>query len=212
MRNHPSQYNVILWDFDGVILDSMRIRDLGFKIVLKDYPIDQVDKMMKYHRANGGLSRYVKFRYFFEIIRGEKITDKLVKELAQQFSEVMLRELPKTEHIISQTLVFIQEQHQKRKEQRIVSGSDQTELRILCQKLGLTPYFQSIHGSPTPKTELIENILKNQSRPVSDYCLIGDSHNDYDAARANGVDFFGFNNKHLKNINRRYLESFIPND
>lgn len=207
MRNHPSEYPVILWDFDGVILDSMGVRDLGFEIVLKKYPSDQVDELMKYHRANGGLSRYVKFRYFYETIRDEKITDQQVNELAQQFSEVMLRELPKKEHIIPQTLAFIQAQYQKGKEQRIVSGSDQTELRTLCQKLGLTPYFQSIQGSPTPKSELVANILKTQARPASDYCLIGDSHNDYDAARANGIDFFGFNNERLKTLGKAYISN-----
>jgi phosphoglycolate phosphatase-like HAD superfamily hydrolase len=209
MRNHPTDYPVILWDFDGVILDSMEVRDLGFEIVLKDYPTDQVDQLMKYHRSNGGLSRYVKFRYFFETIRGEKITDEQVNELAQEFSEVMLRELPKEEHIIPQTLAFIQEQHQKRKEQRIVSGSDQTELRILCTKLGLTPYFKSIHGSPKPKSELVANILKNPSRSAIDCCLIGDSHNDFDAAIANGISFFGFNNEKLKGLlDAKYIKSF----
>lgn len=209
MRNHPSEYPVILWDFDGVILDSMGVRDLGFEIVLKDFPNDQVDELMKYHRANGGLSRYVKFRYFFETIRGEKITKQRLSELAQQFSEVMLRELPKTEHIIPQTLAFIQEQHQKGKEQHIVSGSDQIELRILCQKLGLSPYFQSIQGSPAPKSELVANILKNQSRLASEYCLIGDSHNDYDAARVNGIDFLGFNNESLVGLEgAKYIKTF----
>lgn len=56
---------IIFWDFDGVIMDSMKVRDEGFKIVLKDYPSDQVEKLMEFHRNNGGLSRYVKFRYFF---------------------------------------------------------------------------------------------------------------------------------------------------
>jgi len=208
MRNHPSEYPVILWDFDGVILDSMGVRDLGFEIVLKEYPNDQLDELMKYHRANGGLSRYVKFRYFFETIRGEKINDQQLNELAQKFSEVMLHELPNTDLIISKSLAFIQEQHQKGKEQHIVSGSDQTELRILCEKLTINHFFTTIQGSPTPKTELITGILAEQARPKDKFCLIGDSKNDYDAAQANGIDFFGFNNVKLVSLGKRYITRF----
>lgn len=208
MRNHPSEYPLILWDFDGVILDSMGVRDLGFEIVLKDYPTEQVNELMKYHRANGGLSRYVKFRYFFEIIRGEQITDERVNDLARLFSEVMLRELPKKEHIIKETLEYIQRQHDKGKEQHIVSGSDQTELRLLCKELNIDRYFSTIQGSPTPKTKLVSSILADHNRPKDEFCLIGDSKNDYDAARANGIDFYGFNNVKLVSLGKRYITRF----
>ena len=60
---------IIFWDFDGVILNSNKVRDSGFEIVLKDFPKNQVELLLNYHRQNGGLSRYVKFRYFFEVIR-----------------------------------------------------------------------------------------------------------------------------------------------
>ena len=82
-------FKVILWDFDGVLMDSNAIRGLGFEKVLADYPTDQVAALMKFHETNGGLSRYVKFRHFFEEIRKEKITDEQVTELAESFSGVM---------------------------------------------------------------------------------------------------------------------------
>ena len=56
---------VILWDFDGVILDSDKIRVEGFKQSLKDYPSNQVQALLDYHHRNGGLSRYNKFKFFF---------------------------------------------------------------------------------------------------------------------------------------------------
>jgi beta-phosphoglucomutase-like phosphatase (HAD superfamily) len=48
-----------LWDFDGVILDSMRVRYFGFREIFKDFTKEQVYKHIEYHRTNGGLSRYV---------------------------------------------------------------------------------------------------------------------------------------------------------
>ena len=64
----------ILWDFDGVILDSMKVRDWGFEEIFKKYNRKLVDQLLYYHRINGGLSRYVKIRYFFEELLGQSIT------------------------------------------------------------------------------------------------------------------------------------------
>ena len=66
---------VILWDFDGVIINSNQIRERGFREVLSEYPISQIESLIDFHRRNGGLSRYVKFKYFFNDIRGEDISN-----------------------------------------------------------------------------------------------------------------------------------------
>ncbi|WP_431242699.1 HAD family hydrolase [Flavobacterium sp. P21] len=143
-------FKTILWDFDGVIMDSMPVRDKGFEIVLQKYPQEQVSLLMDYHRKNGGLSRYHKFRYFFEEIRKESITEDEIQGLAKQFSTVMLESLLDESLLIKDTVIFIEENYTKYN-MHIVSGSDGNELRYICEKLGLSKYFISIHGSPTPK-------------------------------------------------------------
>jgi beta-phosphoglucomutase-like phosphatase (HAD superfamily) len=50
-------YKVLLWDFDGVMMDSMPVRELGFRQVLERFPKDQVDELLQFHRKNGGWSR-----------------------------------------------------------------------------------------------------------------------------------------------------------
>jgi beta-phosphoglucomutase-like phosphatase (HAD superfamily) len=114
-------YETILWDFDGVIMDSMSVRDKGFEIVLQSYPIEQVGLLMQYHRKNSGLSRYHKFRYFFEEIRKEAITDFEIQNLAEEFSKVMLQNLLEPSLLIQDSLCFIRENHLKYK-MHIVSG------------------------------------------------------------------------------------------
>lgn len=64
----------IIWDFDGVIVESNHIREKGFRKVLESFPENQVEELLVFHNNNGGLSRYVKFRYFFENIRKEEIS------------------------------------------------------------------------------------------------------------------------------------------
>ena len=48
----------VLWDFDGVILDSMKVRDWGFREIFKNYDNKKVEQLIDYHNLNGGLSRY----------------------------------------------------------------------------------------------------------------------------------------------------------
>lgn len=199
----------ILWDFDGVILDSMAVRDWGFEEIFKDFDKKRVAQLLTYHRKNGGLSRYVKIRYFYEDILGESITEEEVLAYAEKFSVLMKKELTNPKNLIKDTVDFIKSNYQKYNF-HIVSGSDGEELRFLCNELGLTPYFLSIQGSPTPKNKLVEDLLNKYAYNQIETCLIGDSMNDFDAASKNNIDFYGYNSNLLKdNFGIVYIESFI---
>ena len=133
---------VILFDFDGVIIDSMNIREEGFRKVLKDYPENQVNDLIDFHIRNGGLSRYVKFRYFFSEIRKESVKDNIILRLADAFSVIMLKELCRKDLLIKDCVDFIKHNYLTIP-MHIVSGSDQKELRIICEALDLSKYFWS---------------------------------------------------------------------
>ncbi len=202
-----SNKEVIFWDFDGVIVDSEKVRIAGFEKVLSDYPREEVCELIQYHKENGGLSRYVKFRYFFEEIRKTSITNQEINELSSQFSDIMRERLIKKDILIETTLNFIKKNFKKIK-MHIVSGSDEEELRYLCKKLDIARFFISIHGSPTPKIELVKSLLKDIMVNRDKMILIGDSINDFEAATTNDVEFFGFNNPGLRDRGINYIESF----
>ena len=191
----------ILWDFDGVILDSMSIRDYGFVEIFKNFSNEQLDKLLEYHRENGGLSRYVKIRYFYEEILNESITNEKVQELASKFSEIMKERLVDKENLINDSLNFIRENYSNY-HFHIVSGSDQTELRFLCEKLDVKSFFISIHGSPTQKSELVRVLMEKENYDKNNTALIGDSINDFDAAVKNDINFFNYNNTEIMHLGK----------
>lgn len=197
----------ILWDFDGVILDSMDIRDSGFEKIFSEFDESKTKLLLEYHRLNGGLSRYVKIRYFFESILKQSITEPEVFKYASRFSDVMRKELVLRERLILDAVTYIKNNYEDYNF-HIVSGSDQEELRFLCNELGLTNYFISIQGSPTPKNTLVKDLLENYGYLPAQTCLIGDSINDYEAARSNDISFYGYNSKILKTKVETYIESF----
>lgn len=200
--------SVILWDFDGVILNSMPIREYGFKTVLKNYPKKEVEKLLKFHRENGGLSRYVKFRYFFEEILEEDLSDERLGRFTTQYSEIMREKLCQREFLITETVNFIDENQSKYK-MHIVSGSDEKELQYLCEQLQISHFFESITGSPTPKVELVSSLIEKYDYNTIELCLIGDSRNDFEAAQFNGIDFYGYNNNSISQLGKQYIKSFF---
>jgi phosphoglycolate phosphatase-like HAD superfamily hydrolase len=197
----------IIFDFDGVILDSMPIRDFGFREIFKEFSEDLVEKFLQYHRYNGGISRYIKIRYFYEELLNQNITEDKVNKLAEKFSTIMKKELINKKYLINQSVDFIKNNH-KHYKLHIASGSDQIELRYLCKELGLSEYFLSIHGSPTHKNDLVKGILESNSYNTNETILIGDSINDYEASHANDINFYGYNNKKLKSCSKIYLNDY----
>jgi phosphoglycolate phosphatase-like HAD superfamily hydrolase len=191
---------IIFWDFDGVILNSNEVRDNGFETVLKDFPTEQIEQLLTYHKQNGGLSRYVKFRYFFEHVRGEEVSEKEVNEWAAKSSIIMLNSLKDKTLLIPETNDFIEKNYLNYK-MHIVSGSDQSELRELCKSLEIEHFFKSIHGSPTPKKKWVKELIEKHRYDPNECVLIGDSFNDWEAASTSQINFLAYNNKQLEKYN-----------
>ena len=189
----------IFWDFDGVILASHPIREMGFKVALQKYPEKEVEALLAYHRENGGWSRYVKFEYFFEQIRKEPYSEEDILHLASAYSNAVKSLLINKDLLIEESISFILNKGKKYR-MYIASGSDGKELNEVCQGLGISAYFHSIHGSPEKKSAILNRILKEHQHDPSSCLMIGDAKNDYDAAKENNIPFLGYNNSEIEQL------------
>jgi phosphoglycolate phosphatase-like HAD superfamily hydrolase len=183
------KYRHIIFDFDGVLVESNEIRFNGFRKLFKDYSEEQVEKLVCYAKANGGVSRYKKIEYFFEVIRQEPISDESVNLLAAQFSKLVEQDVVEAKSVAG-SLEFLEE-YSCLFDFAIVSGSDQMELRRICEKRKIDRFFKTILGSPTEKKENIATLLSELSWSPEKSLYVGDSNNDLDSARANNLDFVG---------------------
>ena len=197
----------ILFDFDGVIIDSMPIREVGFRQIFQDFDKYLVDSLIDYHNQNGGLSRYEKIDFFFNKILKKPIQKNQSLSYAKSFSNIMKKELINKKYLITDSLFFIKGNYNKYN-LHIVSGSDEEELKYLCNELGIATYFHSIHGSPTDKSTLVKKILLDNNYNMNETILIGDSINDLDASNDNGIKFYGYNNLNLRNLSDIYLQDY----
>ena len=196
----------ILWDFDGVILNSMKIKGDGFIELFKEYDNKYLLELEKYHYENGGVSRFDKIRYFYSEIIKKNITESEIIKLADKFAKIIEIKLYDKNNLISETVVFIRNNY-KKYNFHIVSGAENIELNNLCDNFALTQYFKSIDGSPTKKNILVQDIIEKYNYKKEETVLIGDAMTDYNASIKNDIKFYGYNNVELKQF-ANYIDSF----
>ena len=190
-NNCNAQYKYIIFDFDGVLAESNEVRFEGFQLLFKNYPEDQVDKLVEYAKLNGGVSRYEKIRYFFESIRNESINDESIQDYAKQYSDLVKQKVVEA-FPVKGSLEFLN-RYKDKYVFSIVSGSDQNELRSVCKERMIYNFFVDILGSPISKEKNIFNLLADRKWEKGQCVYIGDSINDLHAAQNNGIDFIGRN-------------------
>ncbi|WP_445357564.1 HAD family hydrolase [Microbulbifer sp. ANSA002] len=184
-----SAYETLVFDCDGVVLHSNSVKTQAFYQAVLPYGKAAAESMVDYHLANGGVSRYKKFAYFFEYI---------LPELALRCSGPGLDVLLKTyaeevrQGLLSCDIVSGLAQLRKKTINArwlIVSGGDQEELRNVFSQRGLEGLFDGgIFGSPHTKDEILSRELAN-GNILKPALFLGDSKYDYQAASGAGLDF-----------------------
>ena len=181
------KYKHIIFDFDGVLVESNSLRFEGFRQLFRTYPNDQVQRLVEYAMLNGGMSRYEKIKYFFEEIRYETIPDASVQALSKQYTELVKQKVIDAESVKG-SLGFLSNNYTNY-DFAIVSGSDQQELREVCQARKIYQLFFKILGSPEKKEINLSRLLSEAGWEKGSCLFVGDSLNDLEAAQLNKIDF-----------------------
>ena len=203
-------FNHIFWDFDGVLINSDKIRSDGFRHIFKLYKDRHIIELLNFHKKNGGLSRYIKINYFYEKIIKKPLTEKLLKFHLLDYTNFVSNKLINPKLLIENNILIIREKQNLN--HYIVSASDEEELKMITNKLKIDSLFNQINGSPTTKDNNITQIINKFKLNRNDCVLIGDSINDFNAANINNIEFIGYNNIDLKNRIKNYaikLDNFL---
>ena len=89
----------IIFDFDGVILDSVDVKTKAFKQMYSIYGDAVMRKVVDYHLLNGGISRYEKFKYFHENFLNISLSNTEVDHMASEFSKIVFKKVCNSEYI-----------------------------------------------------------------------------------------------------------------
>lgn len=185
MKQLIFQYSTLVFDCDGVVLNSNKVKTDAFFRAVLPYGKTAAEAMVVYHVANGGVSRYKKFKYFLQEIVPDQRGPNL-DELLKAYAAYVRKGLLNCE--IAPGLKELR-QHTCNARWLIVSGGDQSELRDIFSQRELLPFFDGgIFGSPNTKDEILEREVTNGSI-LEPALFLGDSKYDYQAASRKGLDF-----------------------
>ena len=182
-----SKYKTVIFDCDGVILQSNKIKTNAFRDALIDEPNDLVDKFISYHQDNGGISRYVKFEHYYRNIKHEKQYLLMSKKAISRYAKIVLDQLMEVQYVPG-FLDIINYLNINKTPCFVVSGGDQDEFHKIFKHREIFNNFIGIFGSPVSKNDHIKTLVKGNklNYPI---ILFGDAHSDMGAALDNNIDF-----------------------
>ena len=178
----------LVLDFDGVILESVDLKTKAMRRLFADHPA-HLDAIARYHTDNAGMSRYDKFRHFYETLFREPLPDEEMNRLDRAFGALVAGEIDVCPFVAGAPAFL--EARAAELPLFIASGTPQPELRDIVARRGLAPLFAGVYGSPASKAHHLRAIAAQLQTPPATLLFVGDGRQDFDAAAEVGSRFIG---------------------
>ncbi len=187
MKRLPVAPQLVIFDFDGVIVESNAIKDRAFYTLYLPYGEAAAQRANELHMLNPGASRYEKFAIIHREVLGCEITSRESQALGQGFTALCF------EAVCDCPLVAGAEEfltiYSKRLTLALASATPEEELVAIVEKRGLSRHFRHAFGKPPSKVENLHRILTCENLAPDRAVFVGDQPSDRDAARQVGVPF-----------------------
>jgi phosphoglycolate phosphatase-like HAD superfamily hydrolase len=184
-----NKVEAIIFDFDGVLVESVDVKTQAFAEMYKQYGPKIVEQVVAYHLEHGGVSRYEKFRYYQETFLGQSLSSSEEKILGDIFSK-MVKDAVVNAPWVPGAYEFISEYHQTFA-LFVASGTPDEEIKEIVSRRDIASYFISVHGAPAEKAAIIRSICEEHGFKNRSVLMVGDAITDYIGARIAGVRFVG---------------------
>jgi len=178
---------VIVFDFDGVLVNSNPLKDKAWFDIFDNYPNVPRNIVADVLSKNKG-TRFDILRNIFEQagFPKEEIQQRIEAE-ALRFDALVQDWIVKQGLIpgVANTLANFS----TRFHIYINSGTPSPSLKTNVERLGIKHYFQDIYGSPPNKEENLKTILDRENISEKEAVVIGDAEEDYRSACSQGTFF-----------------------
>jgi phosphoglycolate phosphatase-like HAD superfamily hydrolase len=179
----------IIFDYDGVIAESVNVKTEAFAELYKPFGLEIEKKVIEHHEANGGISRFEKFKIYHKQYLSIELDEVGIQKLANQFSDLVLTKVIDSPYIKGAYEFLVA--NQGRYDLFISTGTPTDEIETILAIKNTRQYFEAVYGSPESKTSHVNKIIEETSYQSRELVFIGDATTDRDAARNTGVHFIG---------------------
>lgn len=177
-------FDIIIFDCDGVILDSNKLKSDAFYLASKKYGEENAKKLVQLNHSLGGVNRHKKFKIFFEEIMNMENYELEYEDICTEFSKLVRQSYNNCD--FTQGFLDCIESLPKNIKKYVVSGGAQDELREVFDYKKISKFFDGIYGGPTDKIEIITKLNFSNNHKV---LFIGDGLKDWETADHFGFDF-----------------------
>lgn len=178
----------IVFDFDGVLVDSVEVKTEAFMALYADHGEAVVAEVRAFHLRNGGMSRYDKLRHWQRTLVAGPDDEATVQALGDRFGAIVKSRVIAAPEIAGAGAALAT--LSARLPLHVASATPEAELKEIVAARGLTGYFASIHGVPTRKAEALRMRLA-EGIAADEVLMIGDATADHAAALEVGTAFLG---------------------
>lgn len=183
------RFDAVVFDFDGVLVESVEVKTRAFAALYAPYGAEIERKVVEYHLAQAGISRFVKFRYFQEVLLGVPYTDEDEKRLSMDFSLRVLENVVHAPFVVG-AYEFLEGNYQKLP-LFVASATPEDELLTIVAHRGMEKYFVSVYGAPAKKHEILKRIISSCCLAPERVLMVGDAMADFEGALEAGTGFVG---------------------
>lgn len=181
-----AQLDAILFDVDGVLIDSLRVKGDAFATAFSDHP-DRRDEIVDLHLASGGVNRIEKISRMHVLAVGRPPTEAELANRVEAFAAavrdgvIAAPEIPGAEAALRSWT--------GRVPLHAVSATPQGELEVILEARGIASLLTSVEGWPPGKSDLVGGLLERCGYRPQRCVVVGDSREDLASATSNGTLF-----------------------
>ena len=191
------QYKLFIFDFDGVVVDSLHIRDQGFYEAFLSYGLVAAEKARNYHIKNRGINRRDKFAQILGSVLNTPYNSQDIEDIESRFSEFINTKLLNSPLLVDYLQLL---NLSKKFPVTIVSTAPKEEVLKVAKHKGILSFFSRIYGGSDKKNIDIDSIVDEFQCPRNQVVFVGDSYRDYEAAVKAKIDFIGIVKKNTTSV------------
>jgi phosphoglycolate phosphatase-like HAD superfamily hydrolase len=181
------KYKNIIFDFDGVLAESLHIKTQAFYQMYEQYGKEVAQQVVKHHKANGGMSRYEKFPYYHKNFLNIDLALDELTHLTENFSKMVIDKVIMANEV--KGALWFLKKYKDQCRYWIVSATPTNEIVEIAAKRNIADYFFNIFGSPDKKPDIVQKIKIKNSLNKNETVFLGDAMSDFEAAEKNNIDF-----------------------
>jgi phosphoglycolate phosphatase-like HAD superfamily hydrolase len=183
-----AHFDAVIFDFDGVIVESTDIKTAAFRALFADHP-DHVDAIEALHRRHEGVNRSIKFEMIFRDILRRPLDAVTQVALARRYGDLVVDQVVTCPAVAGVPEVL--RELGRDVPLAVVSSTPDGELQQIVARRDLARYFRAVRGAPPAKAAAVRDVIATFGWSADRVAMVGDTTADMEAARHNGLSFVG---------------------